>query len=210
MSEVTPIFATPLMVDYIDYLITPDLLEYVKNLNYEKVHIGSGDWSKDENRNILNNEKFYDIKKYVLSAIDRLSKDVYLIDDDIEYQVISSWVLRHAYGHECVMHNHTGSLFSGVLYLDAPENCGNIRFHDPHAMGSAHTYHQVSLPFKQSRYNAFNAPHYTVPAKTGTLMTFSSGLLHSVSSNLSNNYRYSLSFNVLPKQMSNIKEILVG
>jgi uncharacterized protein (TIGR02466 family) len=209
MSDLIPIFATPLMIEDVNHLITPEIKNYIKKLNYERVHIGTGDWSSDEDRNILQTEMFSDIKEHVLKSVQKLSKDVYLIDDDIEFVIISSWVLRHGYGHECVMHNHTGSLYSGVLYLDAPERCGDIRFHEPHALGSSHAYHQVSIPFKQSRYNAFNAPHYNVPAKTGTLLTFSSGLLHSVPPNMSHEHRYSLSFNVLPKQMVDIKEITV-
>lgn len=210
MTEVIPIFAIPLVVDNIDHLITPELLEYTKNLDYEKVHIGSGDWSKDEDRNILNHEKFFNIKQYVLGTINKLARKVYLVDEDIEFEIISSWVLRHGHGHECMVHNHTGSLFSGVLYLNAPENCGDIKFHGQNAMGSAHAHHQISLPLRLSGYNVFNAPHYTVPVKTGMLMAFSSGLQHSVAANLSPQYRYSLSFNVLPKQMVNVREILIG
>lgn len=207
MTEVIPIFAVPLVIDHVNELITEELEDYVKNIDYEPVHIGNGDWSVD--RNILNDKKLSSIKDHVLSNVSRLSKDVYLIDDDMEFVISSSWILKHSYGDYCVMHNHTGSLFSGVFYIDADEGSGDIVFHNASAMGSSHAYHHVSLPFKQSQYNAFNTPHYTVPAKTGTMLVFSSGLSHSVKPNMNSKVRYSLSFNVLPKQMIDIKEIIV-
>lgn len=205
MSEVIPIFSTPLLVNHLE--VSDDLKDYVKRIDYEPVHIGNGDWSID--KNILNSEKFIQIKEQILNSVRQLSKGVYLIDDDIEFVISSSWVLRHYHGHHTVMHNHTGSLFSGVLYIDAEDGSGDIIFHNDKAMGSSHSYHQVSLPFRHSEYNAFNTPHYTVPPRTGMLLTFSSGLSHSVRPNIDITERYSLSFNVLPKQMVDIKEIIV-
>ena len=205
MTEVIPIFAIPLLIDHLE--ISDDLKQYVRKIEYEPVHIGNGDWSV--NRNILNDERLSLIKNFILNNISKLSKDVYLIDDDMEFVVSSSWILKHSYGDYCVMHNHTGSLFSGVFYIDADEGSGDIVFHNASAMGSSHAYHHISLPFKQSKFNAFNTPHYTVPVKTGTMLSFSSGLSHSVKPNMTDKIRYSLSFNILPKQLVNIKEIIV-
>ena len=53
MSDLIPIFATPLMIEDVNHLITPEIKNYIKKLNYERVHIGTGDWSSDEDRNIL-------------------------------------------------------------------------------------------------------------------------------------------------------------
>lgn len=205
MSEVIPIFSTPLLINHLE--ISDDLKQYVREIDYEPVHIGNGDWSVD--KNILNGERFKDIKECVLDSVRQLSKGVYLVHDDIEFVVSTSWILRHRYGHHTVMHNHTGSLFSGVLYIDIEEGGGDIVFHNERAMGSSHAYHHVSLPFRHVEYNSFNTPHYTVPPRTGMLLTFSSGLSHSVRPNINDVERYSLSFNVLPRQMLNIKEIIV-
>lgn len=207
MTEIIPIFAIPLVIDHIQHLITNDVVEYVKNLEYEPVHIGNGDWSK--NKSVLSHEVFSKVKQHICGSIDKLSKDVYLISDDVTFDYGRSWALKHSYGHHCVMHNHTGSIFSGVLYIDAPENSGDIVFHNASAMGCSHAYHQISLPFTHTKFNAYNTPHYTVPAVTGTLLLFSSGLSHSVKPNLSNKDRYSLSFNIFPKGMVGISELLL-
>lgn len=208
MIEIIPIFAIPLMVDHIGHLITDDVVQYTKDLEYEPVHIGNGDWSNS--KAVLDHEAFADIKKVICNNVKKLAKDVYLIDDDIEFHYGRSWTLKHSYGHHCVMHNHTGSIFSGVLYIDASENSGDIVFHNASAMGCSHSYHQISLPLTHTKFNAYNTPHYTVPSVTGTLLIFSSGLSHSVKPNLSNRDRYSLSFNVFPKGMIGMKELILS
>ena len=68
MSEVIPIFSTPLLINHLE--ISDDLKQYVREIDYEPVHIGNGDWSVD--KNILNDERFKDIKECVLDSVRQL------------------------------------------------------------------------------------------------------------------------------------------
>ncbi len=106
---------------------------------------------------------------------------------------VSSKLNRHN------MHMHPNSFFSGVLYLNAPENCGNIGFKDPR-IGSE------LLAFDFEEDSVFRHRTIEVEPVTGRLIFFPSWLYHGTRQGEFNppDERVSLSFNIMP--ITNIKD----
>ncbi|MAS97186.1 MAG: hypothetical protein CMO55_28685 [Verrucomicrobiales bacterium] len=109
--------------------------------------------------------------------------------DRVEIFVINSWgIINPKYGYNA-MHNHPSSVLSGVYYIKAPENCGDIVFRDPREVCQ-----MVVLPTKKQNRWTYQRVFYR--PKEGRLLIFPSWLLHEVKPNLSEEERICVSFNI--------------
>jgi len=90
-----------------------------------------------------------------------------------------------AYNH---LHNHVGSVLSGVYYVDAGANQGNIQFE----RNDGAEYHIPELVKKETYFTCTRANY---ACRTGALYIFPSWLKHSVQGNNSHSDRISISFN---------------
>ena len=90
-----------------------------------------------------------------------------------------------AYNH---LHNHVGSVLSGVYYVEAGANQGNLQFE----RSDGAEYHIPEYVEQQTYYTSTRA---TYAAKTGALYIFPGWMKHSVQGNRSNTDRISISFN---------------
>jgi len=90
-----------------------------------------------------------------------------------------------AYNH---LHHHVGSVLSGVYYVDATVDQGNIQFE----RNDGAEYHIAEQVKKETYYTSTRA---TYACKTGALYVFPGWLKHSVQGNRSNTDRISVSFN---------------
>jgi uncharacterized protein (TIGR02466 family) len=98
------------------------------------------------------------------------------------------WFNINKTGNYNSLHNHHGSILSGVYYIDVPApNMGNIEFH------RADDYEYYMPPLK--KYNQFTSQKATYKPETGMLLIFPSWLKHQVTTNQSDKERVSLSFN---------------
>ena len=86
------------------------------------------------------------------------------------------------------MHNHVGAVFSGVYYVEAGDDQGNIVFQRTDNA----EYH---IPKEVDQYTYYTSTQATYKCKTGALYVFPGWLDHHVQSNRSNTDRISISFN---------------
>jgi uncharacterized protein (TIGR02466 family) len=93
---------------------------------------------------------------------------------------------KYAYNN---VHNHPNSLLSGVYYLKAQGDCGDLSLIDPRKQA------WVMRPDFSER-NSMNSPVQFIPPEVGTLMIFPSWFDHGVNQNLSDEERISMSFNI--------------
>jgi len=102
----------------------------------------------------------------------------------------SSWInVNDKYSYN-LKHTHPRSLFSGVYYVQVPEGiCGDIIFHRENYMLN------YIPPYIVENWNAVNSATISYKPKTGMLLIFPSWLEHSVTTNLTNQDRISISFN---------------
>jgi len=103
-------------------------------------------------------------------------------------ELATCWIIVNGKFACGAAHCHPNAFLSGVYYISAPENCGDIYFQDPrHAalMGACPVAEHVPWTVRQISYR---------PAPGGMLI-FPSWLYHGVEPNLSDAPRVSLSFN---------------
>lgn len=102
------------------------------------------------------------------------------------------WFNINGYKDHNLLHDHQGSLISGVLYTHTNKigDQGNIEFHREDSA--------VHFIPPLDRYNHFTSTKGSYEPKQGLLLLFPSWLKHSVNSNMSQDERYSISFNYGP------------
>jgi len=91
-------------------------------------------------------------------------------------------------------HIHPNSLWSGVYYVKAPENSGQLKIEDPRSVAL-----MVRPRMKKGKppKRLWREDHYQ--PKAGRLIMFPSWLNHCVDPNQSNDIRISISFNFMQK-----------
>ena len=113
-------------------------------------------------------------------------KDLYL-NHKITINLQNLWInenLKNDYNQE---HTHPGSSFSGVYYIEVPENSGNIYFkNDPKE------FIELSSFFKNTEYDS----HKEINNYNNQFILFPSNLRHGVYPNCSDKPRISVSFNI--------------
>jgi len=131
--------------------------------------------------------------KELVDLIDITAKDFFddvlgIDNDDLTLSSMWSNVSKRDTQHQ--IHQHPNSYFSGVLYLNAPENSGNLIFVDPRP-----TKNMAHADFKKESGISSRSWQYT--PETGLLILFPSWLEHGTQRSriLPNENRISLSFN---------------
>ena len=93
-------------------------------------------------------------------------------------------------------HQHPNSLWSGVYYIKAPKNSGDLKIDDPRSAAAMVRPNKKKGPVPA---RLFRETHYEPIA--GRCIMFPSWLMHCVDPNKSNDIRISVSFNFLQKGM---------
>jgi uncharacterized protein (TIGR02466 family) len=93
---------------------------------------------------------------------------------------------KYAYNN---VHNHPNSLLSGVYYVKAEEDCGDLSLIDPRKQA------WIMQPEFTER-TPMNSPVQFIPPEAGALIIFPSWFDHGVNQNLSAEERISMSFNI--------------
>ena len=104
-----------------------------------------------------------------------------------------AWININKPGNYNVKHDHPMCDLSGVVWLKAPENSGNIVFENPVGHQVYNLIESYTQEFKKS--NNYFHTYYFKPIE-GRMIIFPSYLLHDVSENNSNEDRISVSFNI--------------
>ena len=105
----------------------------------------------------------------------------------------SAWININSPGSYNVKHTHPNSHLSGVMWIKAPKDSGNIVFDNP----NGHQTHTEINSYNQEFKDQFFVHHaYWLPPIEGRMIIFPSHLQHEVEENKSNEDRISVSFNV--------------
>ena len=153
---------------------------------------------KEDNGRVVSNYKGWqsnDIKPGESLQIDKL---VQHLDNEVsicanqvglpELELYNIWININPPGSYNHLHNHVGSVLSGVYYVDATPEQGNIQFE----RNDKGEYHIPDVVNKPTYYTSTRA---TYAAKSGGLYIFPGWLKHSVEGNTSTTDRISISFN---------------
>ena len=104
-----------------------------------------------------------------------------------ELQLYNIWININTPGAYNALHNHPGSVLSGVYYVESTEEQGNIFFE------RSDNAEYFLPPVSQTNY--FNCTATSYKAITGAMYVFPSWLKHSVQPNKTDKDRISISFN---------------
>ena len=135
--------------------------------------------------------------KRLVDALYEAQKKIY-IEEHLESEPFlgNMWANVNPPGGMNRAHQHPNSLWSGVYYIKAEKNSGQLKIDDPRAAASMVRPKQKSgeLPSRLWRET-----HYEPVA--GRCIMFPSWVMHCVDPNESNDIRISVSFNFLQKGM---------
>ena len=106
---------------------------------------------------------------------------------------VEAWVNINKPGDYNVKHTHPTCDLSGVIWLKAPKDCGNIVFDSPFAFQTYNEVESYTDDFRDS--NNYNHTYYFNPIE-GRIIVFPSHLQHHVLHNKSTEDRISVSFNI--------------
>ncbi len=105
--------------------------------------------------------------------------------DSANIELHNSWANINYPGAWNAPHLHNGCFYSGVFFIQAEGDEGDLRMVD--------TDHKIVSNFPASQSRIWES--WGVQPKTGDLYLFPSGLMHMVEPNLTQKDRYSISFN---------------
>ena len=111
------------------------------------------------------------------------------VKDTIPLTLQECWVNINKKNCKNLLHAHGNALLSGVVYIDVPEDTGNIRFYKQ----PNNSYYHNSYYSKDSEFMYQYMSYKPINKK---VMIFQSFLEHDVEKNLTNKERYSIAFNI--------------
>lgn len=128
----------------------------------------------------------------LVRSIDRILNDIHIsagFDHRFLSKVQKSWInINDRYSYN-IKHIHHRSLFSGVYYAKVPSgNCGDIIFHRNNLMVN------YLPPYIVKDWNSLTSATVSYKPKIGMLLLFPGWLEHSVTTNLTDEDRISISF----------------
>jgi len=112
------------------------------------------------------------------------------------FKITHSWINISNEGEEFMFHTHFPGLISGVIYIKAPKNSGNIKFKNPireSIHGAFPFIPNSSKPIENTEIIYY--PYYEVVPEDLTLVIFPSWIEHTVEENNTKEERISLAFN---------------
>jgi uncharacterized protein (TIGR02466 family) len=189
-----PLFSTPVYVNNVGEFEKPD----IKSLEYTNRTPTGGlfhFWSSVD-KNVLDRPEFNRVRDVIMKEVEHYVREVLVVNKSIEFYITNSWINVYRRGEQAGAHLHHNSLISGVLYLKATEDTGDLVF-----------YRDVlslvpfppALDLDMDSFNIYNCKSWGHKPKTNDICLFPSVVSHSVEPNYSDEERWSLAFNVFAR-----------
>ena len=180
-DELLQIFPTPILIIKYDDDISEET-KYVENLEYISQKENKNFKSKDSY--LMKHEIFKNIKNFFGESITKYTEKV--LNSKQRLVITQCWTNKNPPGAKHHVHVHPNSIISGVFFFRIGGKLPPIQF--------AKT-NQVAMKLDPTKYNNITAETFMLPCVPGELLLFPSNLKHSVPMNLSEETRYSMSFN---------------
>ncbi len=180
-DELLQIFPTPILIIKYDDDISEET-KYVENLEYISQKENKNFKSKDSY--LMKHEIFKNIKNFFGESITKYTEKI--LNSKQRLVITQCWTNKNPPGAKHHEHVHPNSILSGVFFFRIGGKLPPIQF--------AKT-NQVAMKLDPVKYNNITAETFMLPCVPGELLLFPSNLKHSVPMNLSEETRYSMSFN---------------
>ena len=175
-----PICSSSFFIYQLD--INKDLIPEFKKEKYQD----RKNFFMGEDYNIL--RKYEELNKEIMKAVDTTIKDVLMLEG-VNYRIFSSWLTKTSPNAHRGPHNHANSWLSGVYYPKGSPGFG-IKFYNDF---------RTNFYTPPKKFNIHNSSEWTIRPENNYLILFFSEVRHKIMTNNSNEDRYSLAFNILPK-----------
>lgn len=106
-----------------------------------------------------------------------------LTDINTSYKISNMWFNINSPGSYNVYHSHPGCPLAGVLWVDIPDDSGEFIFHHPAEHNLSETQHST----------------WGLEPEDGMMMLFPGSFAHHVTQNMTEEFRYSIAFNLYDK-----------
>jgi len=186
-------FSTPIWTSIIPSYeeVNDRMHKYIKSLQSENPdgisksnllgwHSPDFDLEKEEPRYFINS---------ISNSLNTVFNDMGWNLKDQKTKITSMWSIINKRDASNARHIHSNNYISSAYYVKAPQNCGDIVFHDPRSV-TTFRHPLISKP------NNLNTNVFTVQPKEGLLVLFPSYLYHSVDLNRTDEERIVISFNI--------------
>ena len=166
------------------YVLEEDLSELnkIKSFKFKKIDTGS---HGTDSFKVL--EYFPSIKKLVMEKFYEF-KDNVLSMNSTNFKISTSWGTKIEPNGMGGLHNHRNTYYSGILYWETFEG-SRLELVDLFKQG---------IMVMPDKWNDFNYQHFHLNTMKNNLFFFPSEIYHRITTNTSQNTRYSLAFNIMP------------
>jgi len=189
--KITPIFSTLWCEDKLSNIDNEAFKKYIYEIKNQKGsnYSNRNGWQKPFN---LNEPEIQKLKFEINERLQELHDHIGLGKHVIQ-KVAEMWVnVSPKYSYN-VNHSHPGSFFSGVYYINVPENSGNITIFNPDILGkNKMARHEGFNVFDKITNN--NMQNLLFSPSAGDLIIFNGHIEHNVSMNYSDEDRISIPF----------------
>jgi uncharacterized protein (TIGR02466 family) len=186
--EVMPLFATPVYISSVKDSLENEL-EFVKTLKYN-IQQNCNFLTENNKVHLLPEmKKCRDIIEYHLNIY---AEKILSIKQ--RFYLTHSWIAKTNPGQQHNAHYHPNSILSGVLYINANENCSDLKLHKKSFIKEA-----FAFDYDVENYNIFNSDCWDIPVHSGNIIIFPSHYSHEVSTNKLNEDRIVMSFDTFVK-----------
>ena len=180
-DELLQIFPTPVLITKYDGDISEET-KYIENLEYISQKENKNFKSKDSY--LMKHEPLKKIKNFCGESLTKYTEKV--LNSKQRLVITQCWTNKNPPGAKHHEHVHPNSIISGVFFFKIGGKLPPIQF--------AKSI-QGAMKLDPVKYNNVNAETFLLPCVPGELLLFPSNLKHSVPINLSEETRYSMSFN---------------
>jgi len=180
-DELLQIFPTPVLITKYGEDFSEET-KYVENLEYTDQKENKNFRSKDSY--LFKQEPLKKIKNFCSESLTTLTEKI--LNSKQRLVITQCWTNRNPPGSKHHEHTHPNSIVSGVFFFRIGGKLPPIQF--------AKSI-QGAMKLDPIKYNNVNAETFLLPCVPGELLLFPSNLKHSVPINLSEETRYSMSFN---------------
>lgn len=138
--------------------------------------------------NLFDRPAFKKLGDVIMTESAAFAKSYGLDIDRYPLRLNECWVNVYGQGDAQDVHVHRNSVLSGIYYVAAPPESGELLFHSPMS--------EVMLEPPTTDMNLFNVPVRNVTPSAGTMILFRSWLRHSVKPTKGKEERISVAFNL--------------
>ena len=130
--------------------------------------------------------------------------DIHAVKRDSHY-ITNMWANIAHPNRRHAMHMHPNCLFSGVVYIKTPKNCGPIVFASPRQLAK-------NLEPSYAQKNEFNGDVFIVPAEKGRMLMWPSHVPHAVEEGSADDSqdRIVVAFNIMIRGKSEVSTAVLN